>query len=1130
MLFETKEEPQRDKVEWNPNIELFGNLKIAKKDYGDGKSISDVTFKIYFDNEKKYVKQDSKGNISYVDEKDATLFKTDKNGEVKIEKLRIGKYTITEITNNNVVYSGGNNGKVESIYYNTNENNKKTKVKDNKIHVTVTAKGDNYTNVYIYNEKTYIDISGKVWTDRKPNGKDSERDDVLHIGQYQVGNDTYESTDKLLKNIKVLLKDRKSGNTVQEAITNENGEYKFTNVKISELENYYVVFEYDGLQYTSVKALVGDDIRINSKASEVVAERTAVNEGFSKITNNGDIADRNHGKANGNATRTITYDNDTANYKSTLSMVEGSGKQVNDHTETARVSKIDPAANLTANTDVASYKLKEQLKNAVSGANGSLEIQNVNLGLYEREQPNISIRNDLTSVKVQVNGYGNVYTKDSSGNAYGTREEYKTNIAAKFESGSGYTRELYPSDIQFSSSEAGKDDAKKLKVYATYTITVSNYSNSLAVSVPEILDYYDPSYEIVTNGTEFLSGQAEITKTNSVNGYNSATIKIADGTKIDSGKTLAINVTYKVNDDTVKKLLGEGDQTLNTVTEIAAYTTYYGQDLEGHKIGDVYAGIDINSAPGNATPGEEEKFIRTYEDDTDSAPAFTLTAKGARQLEGTIFEDATAAELKTGEERKGNGIFDNGENTVKGVKVELLTKDGNKATYYPNAVSDDGQTAVNGSDGVQDAITVDETGHYIFKGIEPDQYMIKFTYGDQTFIKDKQITAQNYKSTIVNSPIREAFENENNKEIYIKEKYITWYNKEAETRNSDARDNFEVRMQLDEELKDIDVNTSYGPKILDALTPYFEIPMEFDSIITDSNNNTFIHKISNIDFGIVERPRQAAKFDKTITHIKVTLPNGQPLIDGDVDLKNRKVPEGIAIVDNKLVITMDNELIYGSQVEIGYVMTLTNASEIDYIGENYYYYYNTENCRPVTFTSAALIDYVDSEMVLKAGQDGTWIVLDLAENGLNQEYASIIKDYDKLRETLKNQFSTLVVADKLITDKPIAAGESAKADIYVEKLLGSNETELTFENNGEVVKVQKDGGSILTTKLGSYASVLAENPDANALEIDEGKSATVSILPPTGSTDKTVMYAVIATASLVILGVGTYGVRRFLKK
>ena len=337
-------------------------------------------------------------------------------------------------------------------------------------------------------------------------------------------------------------------------------------------------------------------------------------------------------------------------------------------------------------------------------------------------------------------------------------------------------------------------------------------------------------------------------------------------------------------------------------------------------------------------------------------------------------------------------------------------------------------------------------------------------------------------------------------------------------------------MQLDEELKDIDVNTSYGPKILDALTPYFEIPMEFDSIITDSNNNTFIHKISNIDFGIVERPRQAAKFDKTITHIKVTLPNGQPLIDGDVDLKNRKVPEGIAIVDNKLVITMDNELIYGSQVEIGYVMTLTNASEIDYIGENYYYYYNTENCRPVTFTSAALIDYVDSEMVLKAGQDGTWIVLDLAENGLNQEYASIIKDYDKLRETLKNQFSTLVVADKLITDKPIAAGESAKADIYVEKLLGSNETELTFENNGEVVKVQKDGGSILTTKLGSYASVLAENPDANALEIDEGKSATVSILPPTGSTDKTVMYAVIATASLVILGVGTYGVRRFLKK
>lgn len=1105
-------EPAEDN--WNPNIELLGNLKITKKDFDDNNNISNVTFKI--SNEKgKYVKRDSNNKITYVDEENATIFKTNGNGEITIEKLSVGKYTITEIKNNNATY-GGETGEIDTkyIYYNTDTNSNKEQVKNGKITINVKASTENYTNLFIYNKKRFIDISGKVWED-KVGGKNRELDDVLHTEDYQIGKETYEGNDELKSGVTVLLKD-KNGNIIQQTTTGTNGDYIFKNVLISELENYYVEFVYDGLTYTSVKALVGNDSSINSKAGEVVSERKTLNAGFKEITNNGSITDRNHGKANGEPTRTLTYVNDENKWISTF-------------------ESANPDTNLTANTDVASFKLKDQVGNAVSGKNGALEIPNVNLGLVQREQPNISIKNDLTSVKVQVNGYGNTYTKSSDGTNYGTKSdfieqdketnEFYTNLTAKFEKNSGsYTRELYPSDIQFSSNLAAGEDAKKLKVYATYSITVNNYSNSLSVSVPEIVDYYDKNYEIIANGTEFPGGAInglEIDSVNNekyngntsitsapgteVNEYKTAYIRVGDNIKIEASKSLVINVTYRVNDETVKKVLGDGDKSLNTVTEINAYTTYYSKAIEGCAAGDIYAGVDRNSAPGNATPGK----IETYEDDTDRAPSFILTAKGARQIEGTVFEDSTGSEeLQSGQERKGNGIYDNNENTVNQVTVELLNKDGSLATYYPNAVSDDGQTPdkdVLNLPGTTEALITNNYGCYLFKGIEPDEYLIKFTYSNgKTKICDvngtevKNITVQNYKSTIITSnKIREAFDNGNN----------NWYTQEADMRYSDARDDYTVRTQIDDELKVIDETTTPTITSIYATTPNFVIPMEFDSIITSSNNNTFIHRISNIDFGIVERPRPDVTIEKEVTHIKVTLPNGQVLIDGDprgnldyvsVTKNNNKIEE--------IYITIDNELIYGSQVEIEYGLTVTNSSELDYSTKEYYYYGNKGDI-PVTMTKATIVDYVDSDIMLKAGQEGTWNVLDIADKGYNWNLTP------EQEQELLNKFSTVVKAEPIDGDKELKPNESSTTYIMVEKLLSTEDTELVYENNGEVVRIEKTGGGLLYK------------------EIPVGDSAPpVVIVPPTGSTNHNVMYAIIATASLAVLGIGTYGVRRFLKK
>ncbi|MEI3401274.1 MAG: hypothetical protein V8R51_02525 [Clostridia bacterium] len=86
-------------------------------------------------------------------------------------------------------------------------------------------------------------------------------------------------------------------------------------------------------------------------------------------------------------------------------------------------------------------------------------------------------------------------------------------------------------------------------------------------------------------------------------------------------KSEIIKIEFEVNQDRIKGLLND-DATLFNVSEIFSYTTHYGKnnicaeretaEVKG-KVGKQYAGLDIDSTPGNATPGN----VDTYEDDTD---------------------------------------------------------------------------------------------------------------------------------------------------------------------------------------------------------------------------------------------------------------------------------------------------------------------------------------------------------------------------------------------------------------------------------------------------------------------------------------------------------------------------------
>ena len=1040
-----------------------------------------------------------------------------------------------------------------------------------------------------------IDLSGLVWED---NGK-IVKSNVTY-------NSVIDQNETRVSGIGVRLVD-KDGNIIknlhnQEArtTTDSKGEYKFSDIKISDVKNGCIVeFEYNGITYTSVKPLIGNDNKINSKSSEVVTQRKALNAGFTEITNHGDTESRDKGysrDANGNPTGEITYKNNTQEFKSTFE-------------STTYDSKTYSGTNLTANTKVAGFDIAKQYAEGKYEKNsqGKNEIKYINLGLVRRDMPIMGLTNDITSAYVIVNGYNHEYKygiKSDEITEAAKKSDFNLGVKFKNELKQEYRRAVYPSDVKHSEQPTTSED-NKLKVYIKYCTTINNLSNVLSMSANEYVTYYDKRYDLVVdqpdnvvyNCTSYYvdstGKEVPITWNNSSKYTQTAhdsqfkamyTTSLKDA-KINGLDSIKVYFTFRVNDATVLDLLNN-KASLDCVSEVFSYSTYYGTDAEGCKTGDIYAGIDQESAPGNAkmvVNDNKEMDKTTFETDTDNAPSLLLEAIGARDLEGTVFEDKT--EVKDNE-RQGDGIYKNEENTASNVKVELFdindpaNKDANGnikltkvATVYPPQ-SGQMTTAASEVNSVREgvsaiAFTHDDNknlkenndgytgkdGYYIFRGIEPGKYIIKYTYGDgktklydtngnviqeqdpsdPTKMIDLIVNVQNYKSTLIKSDnVKKAFEDNNNN--------LEWYKNDTD-RFSDARDNYEVREAIDDEIMDVTTNTNPTIKTLDAETPKFEIGVEYDSIITAAmtDKDRFCVLIKDVDFGIAERPRQLAKLQKKIKYITVKNDLGQTLIDGEVDIEKGIAPKnnGLTIVGGNLLLTMESEMLQDSQIELKYDLIFTNASEKDYRYDRYYYYGEKDESKIVKHNGTTLLDYVDSEMVLSVNQTeaegGKWKVIDLAKEGENPEYMKLIRskdaaDQERLRKILESQYSAIVASDKLDFTNPLVPGGSTSAEIVVEKLLTSKDKELSFENNGEIVRVQKSGGSNIGAQLGSYAALLAENPDAQPMEMDEAKSELTTIIPPTGLTNHNMTYAIISIICLAILGAGTYGVRRFLAK
>lgn len=794
-------------------------------------------------------------------------------------------------------------------------------------------------------------------------------------------------------------------------------------------------------------------------------------------------------------------------------------------------------------------------------------------GLYRREQPDMAIVKDLNKVKVEINQKDLVYN-------YNQRYEHKDEIGDGYEIGvkfgnrygnMKYTRPIYKADAEFLS----EDKNRELKVYVTYRIALKNKSTTLGTRINNIIDYYDNKYELVGVGTQ-CAEDGNVTnalsyRTEGGTGkYNKAIIDTSSLGILNKQQESILYVRLRLNREQVYNIISNSDEELENVIEIGSYTVYSG--------GSLYGGVDKNSNPGSCTPGNKD----TYEDDTDASPGLQLVEAMIRQMSGVVFYDNPREDLLNQNIREGNGELDSSigrygnitaEKGVENVKVELLRKElrGGNDTWIVLKTFDN----------------TPKNGQYVFDNFAAGDYIVRYTWGKDTTWEGKtcEYVVQNCKGTIFDESAHTNSE---------------WY-KNTAPRKSDAIDYYtdsdkasvndngaETRLSIDEEYKTVKYYTPEQAKASDkqmsSITPEMSITVEYDEPYSQqsSSGQYYVYPIQNVDFGIIERPRQNYEFTKNIDRIKLTLENGQILIDSKVDPNDpsKLIPEAISttaqppVVKNKadipkdkeylsgypngyVKIEMDNEIIHGAKLDIWYKYVFTNTGEVDYVDEGFYKYGTKATPgrdKALEINASNITDYLDRELVVdeeeseyinnkwtkkeKTALESQDVVTDSVLGNAEVAERRILQT-DKLNHD--NDGLATVRTDKLNWNGLAAVRtgqpkESATIELLVTKTLQTiNNEDVELDNDAEIVTLTKNGGGIpvLTKPIdptveetitpGNYEPKTAYT---KRTEPDDDRAQTIIITPNTGGNLGFIIPVLIGIGALAIITVGTIVIKK----
>lgn len=755
------------------------------------------------------------------------------------------------------------------------------------------------------------------------------------------------------------------------------------------------------------------------------------------------------------------------------------------------------------------------------------------------------------------------------------------------------------------------DNPTNLDVKITYKIEITNES-SVRGGPTEIVDYYDTKYTLVDayigndDGTKRTSNIAwsETSRYNerpdiykkADNKYKTVYLPLGDNISLTNNGKLYIYVTLQLKDAS-KTLIDsgllqdEGKLESINVAEINGYKTY-NKDNEQYSLGL----IDKDSTPGNLNISGIREFNKDYvdsvglEDDSKRAPAFIYRKRQSKTIEGVVFEDKTSDTLQTKQVREGNGQYDSGDTPIGGVIVELVRE----SDSQPVAKT-----------------TTDSNGWYGFTGFVAGNYKVRFTYGhndDTAMAIDSKIgqKAENDNDTTRHPGLNNKSYNGQDFQstIYPQRDYTGyWYdeNNANATRYSDAEDTearkkavIDYSNERDEQgnvttairnykaevfnsYKNDDYYKEHYPneylKIDDKLlgelqyelkdktyrqaeTPTITVEVEQAKTEVDGNNKTkdyYKHEISNIDFGIAERPRSELIIDQDVKHIKVTAADGTVLFNAEAGETNNNsnlqwikgkdyteekfAQRWIQMVwgnkkltkEEKINIIMDDELISNSTLEITYNITVTNTGEKD--GD-------------ATTRAKNIINYVANNLTFD-NTDATniknWEIAKVDEIQKDDNTTLINSrnkgDYDKGIDLSTQTTILKATENNPLTKTSLKPGDSANTTLKLSKVINaaSASDDLKYTNMTEIVEIENTVGRYDHGAIPGNQD-LKKNPtehdtsgaSSEAAINDEGftpPDGEVVITPPTGST---MIYYAIGITATVILAAGIYLIKKFV--
>lgn len=1120
----------------------------------------------------------------------ATVFLTDTNGELTIKNLERFydidakyKYTLIEVENPYFGYWLNSSYVQWSVTSGTLVSQSNSS--QNKVTATITLEDASGTTTSVSrvlnkNIQKYTQISGYVWIDFGQNTKSIHFDSVY---------DPSVAQDKLANGIKVTL--YKNGTALKSEFTDTNGAYKFgdyiagndnrvtvdgytiDSLLLVDLSQYWIEFEYNGVKYESVQVQLL--LANGSKAKEKDSDRTIVNQKYSTIsgtTYKNDATGESTGiSSTGN--NTLNYDRPTDNqadvtnyYSSKIQYCYGNSA-INDYYGLDQYHiKADTA---TAGGSPFTYT-PTNLQQLIDG------IININLGMVEREQPDLAIAQDIDKVKLELNGnqytYAYALRNDQTVTGTGTapnvnysNTRYNVDFRYQNQYTNKYTRTLYPNDIEYGKNPGDSgystNSSKYMKMTVTYKVNVINQSNTLDTTVNKIVEYYDAKYS--KEPTAYMPDGTPLTVTTAVGNAQYKKVAISGSAlqqKISANSVLTLYLQYEIDKPNLMSMLSITDDELaagkstelNCVVEIASFTSYYKASNT------LYAGIDLDSAPENATIGTET----TYEDDTDKAPTFAIVVSDhERILNGFVWEDEKETDLTSvlgrtieAKERLGNGYKDDPEkDIIYNAKVELCYAEGCQSE---GAVKDEVATL---SDGVTKAVLyTDDKGWYQFDGVVPDKYYIKYTYDGYTYILDKNktytinknshsdvtvsengttvkpIDIRDYKSTIITSnAIKNALQN-GDKDWFLRSNVEKYSNAIDSLASRTAQNDVYYGVVKNDPSQSIEASTA-------LMRVNIEYTIEEETKVTSTEGTgytltegvrVYTHEKSNMDFGIIERPHVEFGVEKVVDNIKITLSNGQVLLDGNPYTDNLNY---IKQMPGYIYAEIDNELIQGATLEIRYRLTVTNKCEIDYketgavgyVPSQPYYFYGTLAGEKTQARISKFADYLTGDLKYIGGLQNDkntaldWTVADIAGELHNTTSgAASYRISDKVYETLMGITNEDKKYQAFYTNyfENLQFDEVRSAYMVTSKVL-SNKDEIYLDNHAEIMELS-GGRKVKDCIPGNHDPL-----DSTTFETDDSYT-DVAIVPPTGINVTTFIYIGIGVISLITLAGGII----FIKK